>query len=255
VAADTPRVRLESDLLTGALVELWSVLLDLSERLSDAWSLIGGQMVLLHGLENGRTPPAASTDLDVLADIQADQQSLQRLVAVLTEMGFTPAGMSPQGNLMHRYQRGHVPGLLKVDVLAADHLGPRANLMTTPPGRTIEVPGGRQAIQRTETVRVELGERTGIVRRPSLLGAIVGKAAALSIKTSSPDKHYRDLAFLLSLADSPLQLKAELTPSDRTHLARASALHDSTHRAWRQLEDDEAQADGQATYRILHSPR
>ncbi|MDX3852139.1 hypothetical protein [Streptomyces sp. AK02-01A] len=43
--------------------------MDLSEKVPRAWTLIGGQMVLLHGLEHGRTPPAASLDLDVLADV------------------------------------------------------------------------------------------------------------------------------------------------------------------------------------------
>jgi hypothetical protein len=95
-------VVIESDLMTEPLVDLWNVLLDLSEKVQDAWSLIGGQMVLLHGLENSRTPPAASADLDVLADVLSDQRSLSRLVTALGSLGFTPAGMSPQGNLLHR---------------------------------------------------------------------------------------------------------------------------------------------------------
>ncbi len=111
-------VVIESDLMTKPLVDLWNVLLDVSERVGTAWSLIGGQMVLLHGLEHGRTPPAASVDLDVLADVLSDQQSLRRLVAALGELGFVPAGMSPQGNLLHRYQRDTAEGTLKVDVLA-----------------------------------------------------------------------------------------------------------------------------------------
>ncbi|MER5727513.1 hypothetical protein ABT084_03995 [Streptomyces sp. NPDC002138] len=106
MAAELPGVRLQSDLFTGPLVKLWDVLFDLSEQVPDAWSLIGGQMVLLHGLEHGRTPPAASADLDVLADVQSYQQSLRRLVAALERLGFSPADMSPQGNLLHRYQRG-----------------------------------------------------------------------------------------------------------------------------------------------------
>lgn len=128
MAADLPDVRLESDLFTGPLVELWGVLFDLAEQVLDAWSLIGGQMVLLHGLEHGRTPPAASADLDVLADVQSDQQSLRRLVAALERLGFSPAGMSPQGNLLHRYRRGVEPQRLVVDLLAPDNLGPRADL-------------------------------------------------------------------------------------------------------------------------------
>jgi hypothetical protein len=242
---------LESDLFSAPLVSLWGVLLDLSERVSPSWSLIGGQMVLLHGLECGRTPPAASADLDVLADVLADQKSLRNLVTALEGLGFAPAGMSPQGNLMHRYIRGDGPTRLVVDLLAPDHLGPRTDLTTTPPGRTLEVPGGRQAAQRTETLHVDLGGRIGAIRRPSLLGAIIAKAAALSIKTSTPDRHYRDLAFLLSLPSAPLELKAQLDTSDRKKLALAEALRDPGHAAWRALANETARADGQAVYTIL----
>ncbi len=94
--------------------------------------------MLLHGLEHGRTPPAASADLDVLADVQSDQQSLRRLVTALEQLGFAPAGMSPQGNLLHRYVRGEGPARLVVDLLAPDDLGPLADLTTTPPGRTLD---------------------------------------------------------------------------------------------------------------------
>ncbi|MFF3455446.1 hypothetical protein ACFYXH_14180 [Streptomyces sp. NPDC002730] len=254
MTAALPHVRLDSDLFTGALVELWGVLLDLSEHVPRAWSLIGGQMVLLHGLEHGRTPPAASADLDVLADVQSDQQSLRRLVAALERLGFVPAGMSPQDNLLHRYHRGEEPGRLVVDLLAPDHLGPRADLTTTPPGRTLEVPGGRQAAQRTEAVRVQLGRRTGHIRRPGLLGAIVAKAAALSIKTAPPDRHYRDLAFLLSLPANPMDLRAQLDKGDRKKLALANALHNPYHAAWRQLQDEDARADGQAMLAFLSPP-
>lgn len=247
-------VTIASGFMAGPLVELWNVLLDLSERVPRAWSLIGGQMVLLHGLEHGRTPPAASADLDVLADVQYDQRSLSRLVACLADLGFVPAGMSPQGNLLHRYQRGEAPGLLVVDVLAPDNLGPRADLTTTPPGRTLEVPGGRQAVRRTESVRVRLGERLGTIHRPSLLGAIVAKAAAVNIKTAPPDRHYRDLAFLLSLPMNPMEMRGQLEKSDRKKLAFAKALHDPEHAAWRQLDDGAARADGQAAYAFL-SPR
>jgi hypothetical protein len=247
-------VVIESDLMTKPLVDLWNVLLDVSERVGTAWSLIGGQMVLLHGLEHGRTPPAASVDLDVLADVLSDQQSLRRLVAALGELGFVPAGMSPQGNLLHRYQRDTAEGTLKVDVLAPDNMGPRADLTTTPPGRTLEVPGGRQAAQRTESIPVRLGERIGTIRRPSLLGAIVAKSAALSIKLTPPDRHYRDLAFLLSLPMNPLELRDQLEKSDRKKLALAEALHDLQHPAWRALREDTAMADGQSAYAFLSPP-
>lgn len=247
-----PRVRIESDLLTGPVVGLWHTLLDLSEKVPRMWTLIGGQMVLLHGLEHDRTPPAASLDLDVLADVVSHQRSLRLLVAALQGLGFESAGVSPEGKT-HRYRRDDGVGELVVDLLAPDNLGERADLTTTPPGSTLEVPGGRQAVQRTQSVTVQLDERAGVIHRPSLLGAIVGKAAALSIPTAPQDKHYRDLAFLLSLPANPRTLKQELTKGDRRRLATATALLDPGHEAWRELGDAEAQADGQAMYRFLSS--
>jgi hypothetical protein len=141
-----------------------------------------------------------------------------------------------------------------VDVLAPDNLGRRADLTTTPPGRTLEVPGGRQAVQRTEPVRVRLGERTGTIRRPSLLGSIIAKSAALSIKTAPPDRHYRDLAFLLSLPLNPMEFRDQMEKADRKKLALAAALHDPQHPAWRELRDDTAKAEGQSAYAFLSPP-
>ncbi|MEU6541583.1 hypothetical protein [Streptomyces sp. NPDC047000] len=209
-------------------------------------------MVLLHGLEHGRTPPAASLDLDVLADVVSDQQSLRMLVGAFEEMGFESAGISPEGKT-HRYKRDDSAGTLIVDLLAPDNLGQRVNLTTTPPGTTLEVPGGRQAVQRSESIWAQLGDRVGVIHRPSLLGAIVAKAAALGIPTAPKEKHYRDLAFLLSLPVNPFDLKPRLTKSDRKKLKLAEALRDADHAAWRALEDSEAQADGQGMYRILTS--
>jgi len=42
---------------------MWTALLDIADRTQD-WTLIGGQMVLLHGLEHARLPPRISEDLD-----------------------------------------------------------------------------------------------------------------------------------------------------------------------------------------------
>lgn len=245
-----PVVELQSDLLTGALVSLWSVLLDIADRMPDAWTLIGGQMVLLHGLEHGRTPPGASQDLDVLADVISDQRSLVQLVAVLEDLGFRPAGITPEGKV-YRYVRTDAEGSLVVDVLAPDNLGSRTDLTTSPPGVTLEVPAGRQALHRTASRSVRLNGRSGTIRRPSLLGAIVGKAAALGIPTAPKEKHYRDLAFLLSLPANPMALRDELSKSDRKKLALAEGLSDPLHPAWLALRDPEAAADGLAVYLIL----
>jgi hypothetical protein len=47
-----------------------------------------------------------------------------------------------------------------VDLLAPDHLGRRADLVTVPPGRTLEAVGGRQALERRRVVTVDVaGQR------------------------------------------------------------------------------------------------
>lgn len=156
--------------------ELWEVLLDLGERLSVPWALIGGQMVLLHALEHGTVPPQISQDGDVLADIRAAPDGLAQVVSELESLGFVSAGMSPEG-VAHRYLRpGRSPKRpVVIDVLAPEGVGLRAKLTTTPPGRTVQVPGGTQALARTERVTVAVGARIGTVPCPTLLAAVVGK--------------------------------------------------------------------------------
>lgn len=86
--------------------DLWATLIELTElRLGD-WTLIGGQMVFLHGLEYGATPPRVTLDLDLLVNVRA--------------------------------------------------------------GRTLQVPGGTQALQRTELVPVIAGTSVGLVLGPCL---------------------------------------------------------------------------------------
>lgn len=212
--------------------ELWDVLLDLGARLTVPWALIGGQMVLLHALEHGTVPPQVSQDGDILANIRAAQDGLAKVVAELEALGFTLAGMAPDG-IAHRYSRPsrHPERPVMVDVLAPEGVGSRARLTTTPPGRTVQVPGGTQALARTELVTVQTPTRTGTIPRPSLLAAVVGKAAACSIP-GDPARHLRDLALLCALIDDPFATAEELERSDRRRLRSAAALDDPNHPAW-----------------------
>jgi len=53
--------------LTGTLDGLWEVIFDLADNLPPmSWALVGGQMVMAHGIAAGRTPTRASQDIDVL---------------------------------------------------------------------------------------------------------------------------------------------------------------------------------------------
>jgi hypothetical protein len=105
---------------------------DLGEHLEIPWTLVGGQMVLLHAVEHGTVPPQLSQDGDVIADIRAAPSGLRKVVVLLGQLGFTLEGIATDGTA-HRYGR---PGRKRgrpvvIDVLAPDGVGARADLTTT----------------------------------------------------------------------------------------------------------------------------
>ena len=155
--------------------------------------------------------------------------------------------MSADG-LAHRYVRAAEPRPVVIDVLAPEGLGERALLITSPPGRTIEVPGGTQALNRTERVTIVHEGRSGTLPRPTLLAAIVGKAAATALPT--PERHFRDLALLCALVDDPFALAEQLTKKDRQRVRLAKLLSDDTHAAWA-LVPEAIRGQGQIAYGIL----
>ena len=150
-------------------------------------------------------------------------------MSLIEALRFTLTAGSPDG-VAHRYVRGHTV----IDVLAPEGLGRRADLTTTPPVRTIQVPGGTQALARTELLPVECAGAHGHVPRPSLLGAIICKAAAVPVHR---DRQIQlgDLALLLSLAADPLALAPELTHKDRVRLRAAAEITAPDHAVWRDL--------------------
>lgn len=230
--------------LPGHDDELWAALIELSHLRPGEWSLIGGQMVFLHAIEHGVQPPRVSTDLDILVNARVVAGGVREFVAAIEAAGFMLAGASPEG-IAHRYERGGV----SVDVLAPEGLGPRTELTTTPPGRTLQVPGGTQALSRTELVPVAFGATQGFVPRPSLLGAIVGKAVAVDVD-DIPDAQRLDLALLLSLVEDPVFLAGQLTKKDRQRLRARAEMADADQLAWSSLPVDEADR-GRAAFRLL----
>jgi hypothetical protein len=227
---------------------LWHVLLDLAGQLRTPWAVVGGQMVLLHALEHGQLPPQISQDGDVVADVRAAPNAIGTMVDALQRAGFTVAGMSPDG-LAHRYERTADPTSIRIDILAPDGLGPRTDLTTTRPGRTLEMPGGTQALQRTEWVDVTHEGRTVAVPRPSLLAAIVAKAAACGLG-GDPARHFRDLALLAALVDDPFAVREQLTKKDLHRMRAAGTLASARHPAW-QLIPPAVRDNGQIAFRVL----
>jgi hypothetical protein len=224
--------------------EMWETLVELTGVRQGEWTLVGGQMVFLHALEHSADAPRVSTDLDVLVNARVVTGAVRSFVEAIEERGFALVGLSPEG-IGHRYQRAGV----SVDVLAPDGLGPRADLTTTPPGRTVEVPGGTQALVRTELVPVRVGDSEGLVPRPSLLGAIIAKAEAVRVD-DAPDAQRGDLAFLLSLVADPLEMARELGPKDRKRLGTRTEMSDRDHPVWRSISP-EAASRAQAAFRLL----
>lgn len=104
--------------LSGVPSGTWPTLLDLAETLDPStWTLIGGQMVLLHSMEEGRYPARVSTDLDLLINARLVSASPRRVARVLIDMAFTTNLGSPEG-LAHRFSRDDAI----VDVLAPEGL-------------------------------------------------------------------------------------------------------------------------------------
>ena len=222
---------------------LWNALLDLGELVSSEWVLVGGQMVLLHAIEHSTRWPRVSMDLDVIVNARV-RAAVRGFVAEIEALGFVLEGMSPE-MLAHRYRRGAA----SIDVLAPEGLGERTDLTTTPPGHTLQVPGGTQALQRAERVTYSYKGRVGSIPRPSLIGAIVGKACAVDVD-DVPTNQEIDLALLLSLVVDPFELREQLSSKDRQRLGARSPMTDPAHRVWRHFQPEEA-TQARTSLRIL----
>jgi hypothetical protein len=226
--------------MTSAQREGWVVLLDLAARLADDWCLVGGQLVWLHAQEAGVQPPRATEDIDIVIDVRVRVDSIRRACRWLEANGLALEGPSADG-IGHRFVRtveGR-PGRVTFDVLAPDHLSERSDLTTTPPARTVEVPGARRALGYAESVQVDVDSRIGIVRRPALLGAILLKAAATTIPVrQNPDRDWSDIAFLLTLIPDPFAAAGALSAKERRTLrTQIGRLLDSRDGAWRITRD------------------
>ena len=234
---------------SGRLDALWDLVLDIAERVpAQRWALIGGQMVLLHGLRAGRSGVRVSQDVDLLADLLTASDGLQRCVRALLSLQLEPVPDSK--GRVYRFRRAS--DQLVADVLAPDHSPPRWPLRTVAAAETIQVPGGHQALQRLMVVTTVKGGRSADVPLPDPLGALVLKAAAWVADSRDRDRHLGDAAFLASLIADPRAERARLAGSDRKRLRRLDQrLGDPKAPEWLGLGDHAA--DGYTTWRLLMS--
>jgi hypothetical protein len=121
---------------------------------------------------------------------------LLRFTSALVDMGFVPDEQSAFG-LQPRWRRDEAI----IDVLIPRFLGDRATARTGAGGaRTLAAPGAQGALDRTERVDVTVAGESGQVPRPTLVGAIAAKAAALELMDDPGWKrHVQDLTILSAL--------------------------------------------------------
>lgn len=197
---------------------LWERALALAGDLGEGstWTLIGGVMVQLHAVEH-RRQPRFTDDIDVLGDSRRRPPATRPIVeAILRQGGEMEDPPSSAEDLGYRFDiHGDT-----VEVLGTD--GVRSDPMTIGRYVTIQVPGGTQALSRSEVVRVSIdGAPPVAVRRPDLLGAILIKARAVAqARREKFESDRQDLVLLLSLVADPRALAAgsKLKSSERKWL-------------------------------------
>ena len=205
------------DATDPATLLVWRAVGEVAERLPPGWVLIGGLMVQLHAMEHGVVDVRPTRDIDVLGQARP-RGALPAIDAALRSDGFALHDPDLDG-YGHRYERDE----LIVDVLAPDGLKPPPSLGAGV--TTVGVPGGTQALERAEQVRVQVGERSFALLRPTLLGGILIKARSLMVH-NDPASQREDLLRLLSLVDDPRELSAGLRHSERRWLREAGARLD-----------------------------
>ncbi len=182
--------------MSAAQTQAWWALIELGQRVDAGWTLVGGQLVHLHCRERGASPSRPTDDGDAALDVRAHPDMLRTFTEALVAIGFAPDARSGYG-LQHRWIRD----LAVIDVLIPRHLGERAaSRAGAGGGPTIAAPGAQGALNRTERVTVIVAGATGEVPRPTLVGAIAAKAAALEIVNDPRWKrHVQDLVILSTL--------------------------------------------------------
>ena len=167
-----------------------------------------------------------------MLDVRAEPLVLRAFTTSLSELGFEPAATTWNGH-QHRWQRGDAT----IDILIPRNLGERAAGRTgASGGTTLETPGAQQALDRTEDVAVMVADRTGTVRRPNLLGALVGKAAAHTVALDrGRARHVADFVVLASLIRRSDAVGAATT-RDRHYLNTMLLVAASDARPWEGID-------------------
>lgn len=202
--------------MIDAQITSWHALMDLHESLPGRWTIVGGQMVHLHCAEREMFPIRPTDDADALLDAKAHPSILQDFTAGLVEAGFKPV-TSGSGH-QHRWRKGDA----QIDVLISNKLGERKSYRTITGAPTVGTPGAALVLNRSEDLDIEVAGRVGTVRRPTLLGSLIAKAAAHTVGDGR-DRHRQDFAVLASMLGANDLRGANLTTGERKYLVRMLA--------------------------------
>jgi hypothetical protein len=196
--------------------EAWQAVFEIHSAMPHGWVLVGGQAVYLHAIERSAPIVRPTKDADMALDIRAYPTMLHDFTALLVKLNFKSAGESLEGH-QHRWLRGDA----MVDVLIPRHLGERADgRRGVTGGTTIAAPATQQALDRGETIDVVAGSATGNVNRPTLLGCLIGKAAAFGIMNDSGrERHITDFLTLAAVVRASDIRGVIYKPAERDHLA------------------------------------
>jgi hypothetical protein len=197
--------------LEDETMALWRAVASLARSLEDQqirWCLVGGLMVGLFAIEAGqRSRP--TKDIDILGDARQRPSATEHLASHLLDLGASRLEIS--GLDREKGFRFELDGQV-IDVLAPDGLGQPAK--TSRQFRTIQIPGGSQALNRIERAALVIDDLRTEIFRPSLLGAILLKARALPIH-SRPEDQREDLVQLLSLVTDPRAVASTMAKTER----------------------------------------
>lgn len=215
--------------------QTWITLLDLSKRIPQDWCLVGGQMVHLHCWQRGVSPLKTTSDADVIMDVRARPAIRLQITDFLEKQGF----VAQRPNVLTGHGQRWIKDKVIIDVLYPEGIGERAAARNGSSGAsTVQVPGGTQALGRTQLVPISVPEQGGLISRPDLLGALVVKCAALSIADDPErERHHADIAILASMIESPISFRARLTGRDRRWIRNALGELPAEHEVWARIDD------------------
>ena len=240
-----PEIRI--DVSDPDTMALWRTVAKVAQALEDEhmrWCLVGGLMVATFAIEAGHINRPTS-DIDILGDARQRPSGTEWITERLSQLGATRHAIG--GFESEKGFRFEVDGQV-VDVLAPDGL--KLPAMTDPQFQTIQIPGGSQALNRTETVAVVIDGQRVELRRPTLLGAILLKARALRVH-SRPEDQRHDLVTLLGLVEDPRVVVADLTPTERKWLRTIETKLRLDDRDLRAIVDPDRLRIARAAYRRL----